>query len=121
MEQKDLFGLALGLTNPWFVTDVPLDLEEEEKVGVRAGELHVHLDFRPGRRFACTQSGTTELEVQDTTERTWQPLDFFQHLAWLHARVPRTRCGQCRVHLVSVLWARPNSGFTLLFEAFALT
>ena len=47
-------------------------------------------------------------------------LNFFQHRAWLHARTPRTRCGRCGVHLASVPWARPNSGFTLLFEAFAL-
>ena len=120
MEQKDLFGLALGLTDPWFVTEARLDLEEEKTDGVRAGELHLYLDFRPGGRFACSECGTTGLEVHDTTERTWQHLNFFQHRAWLHARTPRTRCGRCGVHLASVPWARPNSGFTLLFEAFAL-
>lgn len=118
MEQKDLFQLALGLTEPWFVTDVRLDLEDEEKG--RPGELHLYLDFRPGGRFVCAQCGSADLEVHDTLERTWQHLNFFQHLAWLHARTPRTRCGRCGVHLVSVPWARPNSGFTLLFEAFAL-
>ena len=118
MEQKDLFQLALGLTEPWFVTDVRLDLVDEEKG--RPGELHLYLDFRPGGRFACAQCGSAGLEVHDTMERSWQHLNFFQHLAWLHARTPRTRCGRCGVHLVSVPWARPNSGFTLLFEAFAL-
>lgn len=118
MEQKDLFQLALGLTEPWFVTDVRLDLEDEERG--RPGELHLYLNFRPGGRFACAQCGSAGLEVHDTMERTWQHLNFFQHLAWLHARTPRTRCGRCGVHLVSVPWARPNSGFTLLFEAFAL-
>lgn len=118
MEQKDLFQLALGLTEPWFVTNVRLDLADEEKG--RPGELHLYLDFRPGGRFACAQCGSAGLEVHDTMERSWQHLNFFQHLAWLHARTPRTRCGRCGVHLVSVPWARPNSGFTLLFEAFAL-
>src|SRR5664279_1316743 len=42
---------------------------------------------------------------------------FFQHQAFLHARVPRTRCPEHGVHLVAVAWARPESGFTLLFEA----
>src|SRR5664280_2598035 len=44
-------------------------------------------------------------------------LDFFQYKAFLHARVPRTRCAEHGVHLVEVAWARPESGFTLLFEA----
>lgn len=120
MEQKDLFRLALGLTDPWFVTEARLDLEDEKTDGVRAGELHLYLDFRPGGRFACSECGATGLEVHDTAERKWQHLNFFQHRAWLHARTPRTRCGRCGVHLVSVPWARPNSGFTLLFEAFSL-
>lgn len=118
MVQNDLFRLALGLTEPWFVSDVRLDLKDE--AGVQPGELHVRLDFRPGGRFACSQCGSAGLDVHDTMERTWQHLNFFQHRAWLQARVPRTRCAGCGVHLVAVPWARPGSGFTLLFEAFSL-
>jgi hypothetical protein len=42
---------------------------------------------------------------------------FFQHKAFLHARLPRVRCPEHGVRLVSVPWARPGSGlgFTLLF------
>jgi transposase len=35
----------------------------------------------------------------------------------LHARLPRVRCPEHGVRQVSVPWARPGSGFTLLFEA----
>lgn len=118
MLQNDLFRLALGLAEPWFVSDVRLDLKDE--AGLDPGELHITLDFRPGGRFGCSPCGAGGLEVHDTMERTWQHLSFFQHQAWLHARVPRTRCEKCGVHLVSVPWARPGSGFTLLFEALAL-
>ena len=48
-------------------------------------------------------------------------LDFFQHQAYLRARTPRIRCGKCGVRLIGVPWARPGSGFTLLFEALAMT
>jgi transposase len=48
-------------------------------------------------------------------------LDFFQHKAFLHARLPRVRCPQHGVRQVSVPWARPGSGFTLLFEALVLS
>ncbi len=39
---------------------------------------------------------------------------FFEHQAYLSARV---QCPEHGVHLVNVPWARPGSGFTLLFEA----
>ena len=54
-------------------------------------------------------------------EPPWRHLDFFQHQAFLHARVARIDCPNCGVRLVDVSWARPGSGFTLLFEAFAMT
>jgi Helix-turn-helix domain of transposase family ISL3 len=44
--------------------------------------------------------------VHDTVEKAWRHPDFFQHRELLHARLP---------------WARPGSGFTLLFEALVLT
>jgi transposase len=59
--------------------------------------------------------------VHDTVKKTWRHLDFFQHHAFLHARVARIDCPDCGVRLVNVPWARPGSGFTLLFEAFAMT
>lgn len=48
---------------------------------------------------------------------TWRHLNFFQHQAYLNARVPRVRCETCGVRKVTVPWAREDSGFTLLFEA----
>lgn len=120
MLQNELFSLALALTEPWFVSDVRLDLEDGDEGGLTPGVLHLSLDFRPGGRFPCSECGSAGHEVHDTKERSWQHLNFFQHQAHLHARIPRTRCERCGVHLVSVPWARPNSGFTLLFEAFSL-
>jgi hypothetical protein len=59
--------------------------------------------------------------VHDTVDKTWRHLDFFQHRALLHARLPRVRCPEHGVRQVSVPWARPGSGFTLLFEALVLS
>jgi transposase len=47
-------------------------------------------------------------------------LNFFQHEAYLSARVPRTNCGDCGVKTIEVPWARAGSGFTLLFEALVM-
>ena len=35
--------------------------------------------------------------------------------------MPRVRCDKCGVKKISVPWARPDSGFTLLFEALVMT
>jgi transposase len=59
--------------------------------------------------------------VHDTVEKTWRHLDFFEHQAYLVARVPRAECGEHGVHLVAVPWARPGSGFTVLMEVAMFT
>ena len=59
--------------------------------------------------------------MHDTVKKTWRHLNFFQHEAFLHAHVARIDCPDCGVRLVNVPWARPGSGFTLLFEAFVMT
>jgi transposase len=48
-------------------------------------------------------------------------MDFFQNVCYLDARVLRVRCEHCGVLQVSVPWARPGSGFTLLFEALVMS
>jgi len=48
-------------------------------------------------------------------------LTFFQHQAYLNARVPGVRCDKCGIRKVHVPRARPDSGFTLLFEALLMT
>ena len=111
MNEKDLFGLALGLVSPWHIEKIEFDAERKR--------LDLFLDFKRGSRFPCPECGE-ESPVHDTTERTWRHLDFFQHQAYLTARVPRTNCNKCGVKQVAVSWARPGSGFTLLFEALVL-
>lgn len=110
-----MFGAALGLAQPWQVVSVAFDQG--------AGRLDLGLDFPRGARFACPEQDCTETTcpVHDTVEKTWRHLDFFEHQAYLSARVARVRCPAHGVHLVDVPWARPGSGFTLLFEVAMLT
>ena len=58
--------------------------------------------------------------MHDSEEKTWRHLDFFQHRAYLTARVPRVRCPEHKVKQVEVPWARERSGFPLLFEALVM-
>jgi len=109
MKDIDLFQMALGLTPPWQVSAIEFD--------PIAKRLDIRLDFPRGSTFSCPECKRAGLKAFDTAEKTWRHLNFFQHEAYLTARVPRTKCDKCGTHLVDVPWARSESGFTLLFEA----
>jgi len=108
MDPNTLFKVALGLQSPWEVKSLDFSLE--------AKRLDILVDFEPGSTFPCPECGKPA-KAHDTVEKSWRHLDFFQHAAYLTARVPRCKCDDHGVKQVSVPWARPGSGFTLLFEA----
>jgi transposase len=111
MDELGLFTAALGLSGPWRVMRSEFDAE--------AAQLDLYLGFDRGARFGCPAKDCAHrrCRVHDAEEKTWRHLDFFQHKAFLHARLPRVGCPEHGVHQVSVPWTRPGSGFTLLFEA----
>jgi transposase len=113
MRDTALLQLALGLTPPWTARRADFDPE--------AHRLDIEIDFAPGSRFACPACGVADCPAYDTERKTWRHLNFFQHQAYLSARVPRIRCEKCGIKTVNVPWARPGSGFTLLFEALVMT
>jgi transposase len=113
MRDTALLQQALSLAPPWTVSRSDFDPE--------AHRLDVEIDFAPGSRFACPTCGAADCSAYDTERMTWRHLNFFQHEAYLHARVPRVRCDKCGIKTVNVPWARPGSGFTLLFEALVMT
>ncbi len=113
MNSEQLFGMALSLHSPWRVDGI------EFKPGERGGEeLHLTIGFARGSRFA--DGGGHDCPVHDTVARTWRHLNFFEHACYLHCQVPRIKTRDGRVETVPVPWARPGSGFTLLFEALAM-
>src|SRR6266542_4037578 len=105
----ELFQAALGLAEPWQVMRTEFD--------ATARRLDLYLDFPKGARFPCPEGDHPACPVHDTEPKTWRHLDFFQHQAYLHARVPRVSCPTHGTRQVRLAWARPGSGFTLLFEA----
>src|SRR5581483_12459179 len=86
-----------------------------------ARRLDINIDFAAGSRFPCPSCGVADCPAYDTEQMTWRHLNFFQHQAYLRARVPRVRCAKCGVKKIAVPWARPASGFTLLFEALLMS
>jgi transposase len=108
----ELFQAALGLESPWYVV--------RYEFSPQARRLDLYIDFEAGAVFACPVCGRAGCKAHDTSEKSWRHLNFFQYEAYLHARVPRVRCPEHGVKAIEVPWARPGSGFTLLFEAFVL-
>jgi transposase len=110
--EKALFSVALEITEPVFIDEIVFDGE--------GGELHIHMDYRRGGRFACSECGAEGLPVHDTVEKTWRHLNFFQYKCYIHLRTPRTKCPKCGERLWIPPWGRKQSGFTVLFEAFVM-
>jgi transposase len=113
MESVELYQRLLGLTAPWTVERVELDMAK--------GHVEVYVGHKPGQRFACPQCGQ-ELGVYDhLSERVWRHLDSMQFMTYLHARPPRVSCAQHGVKQVGLPWAEAGSRFTQLFEALGIT
>jgi transposase len=112
MHDVQLFSRALGLDEPWEVVGVQFDGDQRW--------LDLRVDVLKGSRFACRQCAAAGCKVHDSEQKTWRHLDFFEHRAYLTARVPRVVCREHGTLAVQVPWARERSGFSLLFEALVM-
>ncbi|MCZ6799521.1 MAG: ISL3 family transposase [Nitrospirae bacterium] len=112
MQDTALYQHLLGLTSPWTVGRVELNIKEQC--------VEVWAEHGDGVVWACPTCAR-ELPLYDHAEpRTWRHLDSCQYQTHLHARIPRVACRQHGVVQVSVPWAEPRARFTRLFERLAL-
>ena len=113
LSTEALFTAALGLQAPWRV----------ERAELNTAKRRIDFDVVcTERRMTCPHCGVLDQGIHERVHRSWRHLDFFQFEAWLHADIPRVACSACgKTSQVSVPWAREGSGFTLLFEALALS
>ncbi|MDR0911684.1 MAG: ISL3 family transposase [Methanobrevibacter sp.] len=106
-EKIKIFELALGITEPWYITETKFD----------GNELHINVAFKRGSKFKNKEGNL--VTAYDTVERTWRHLNFFQYRAYIHARVPRIK-SEKGINNLEVPWARGYTGFTILFEKLVL-
>lgn len=97
----------MNLSSPWKISE----LEFKECAGGK--ELHITIGHEKRAKFVHEKE---ECSVYDHQFRTWRHLDFFEHVCYLRAKVPRVKTGDGSVRLVQVPWAERGSSFTLLFE-----
>ena len=108
---EKLFETALGISAPWYVAGTDFDAQ--------ARTLTIRVDFAQGSRFAVA-GAEGEHPVHDTVSKRYRHLNFFQHECFLEVRVPRVHLPDGAVRQVEPGWAGKLSGFTLLFEAWAV-
>ncbi len=82
---KELFQMALNVTDSWFVNDLKFDVESKR--------LDIYIDFKKGGTFSYFDKKEDKehvgLKAYDTSNKTCKHLNFFEHECYLHARVPR--------------------------------
>ena len=104
------FERLLGLSMPYSITKIEQDHAEEKGVHIY---VEVSKEYRP------TNGNFVVGTRHDVEIRKWRHLDLFQYPCYIHCEVPKFKYGkgpESYVETLVVPWARPNSGFTLLFE-----
>ena len=112
MQDRELYQEILGLKSPWSVSQVTLNLEQQQ--------VDVFVEHPSGTKFCCPECSEALPCYDHTSERQWRHLDSCQFKTLLHARIPRVNCPQHGVKQVQVPWAAKGSRFTILFERFAI-
>jgi len=108
MQDKQLYQQILGLTEPWFVERVELDVAQQQ--------VDVWVEHRPEATWSCPKCGDKAALYDHVEPRSWRHLDTCQFQTVLHARTPRVNFSEHGVLRASVPWAEGRSRFTLLFE-----
>ena len=108
--EKELFLKALWLWKPWYVDKFELDIEK--------WRVDIYLDFEKWSKFENIDWKL--VWVEQTVNKTWKHLFFWQYPTYLHARVPKLKDNEWKVKIIKLPWAREWSWFTLLFESMTL-
>lgn len=112
MQDFELYQQILGITAPWTVARIALDLEELT--------VYVYIKASDDAPWCCPTCGSPTPLYDHREARTWRHLDSCQFQTFLVAAVPRVCCPTHGVLTANVSWSVPHSRFTLLFERFAI-
>src|SRR6185369_1445579 len=107
MRDVELYRALLGLTAPWTVADIDVDMTGQRVV--------VRVDAGAGP-YPCPACGTPGPRYDSKPRH----LDTMQFTTWIEADVPRVECATHGVKQLRVPWAEPGSQFTALFERLAI-
>jgi transposase len=110
MQDRQLYQELLGLSEPWYVTEVRLD--------PKAQEVEVTVAVRE-QVWGCPQCAC-RMQVHQWETRRWRHLDSCQFKTLIQADVPVVQCPEHGSQTVVVPWAEKYVRFTKRFERFAI-
>jgi transposase len=110
MKDLQLYQQLLGLTEPWYVAGVRLDLQ--------AQEVEVSVAVRE-QAWGCPQCAC-RMHVHQWETRRWRHLDSCQFKTLIRADVPVVQCPAHGSQTVAVPWAEKYGRFSKLFERLAI-
>lgn len=108
MRDVELYQRILGLSEPWSVARVELNVDDQR--------VDIWVEHEASVRWSCPTCGRSLGCYDHAEERVWRHLDTCQYQTHLHGRIPRVDCPEHGVSQVSVPWAGKHSRFTLLME-----
>ena len=106
------YAQLLGLTYPWIVKEV--------NVNVETLKINIHVAFESGKKAPCPVCGKPCGIEDHREERSWRHLDTMRFETTITCRIPRSSCPKDGIKSIAVPWAGENSRFTVLFEHFAI-
>lgn len=112
MQDNELYQKLLGLPQPWFVSNVDLE--------IAAQKVTVSISHPSGVSFPCPVCGY-QSSVYDHQPRRWRHLDTCGFTTIIECDVPRVQCSVHGVKQVTTPWGEAGSRFTALFEAVAIS
>lgn len=112
MKDTELYEQLLGLSKPWSVSRVELELDKSL--------VTVHVECAKGTVWGDPETGQDRAHIHGWEERSWRHLDTCQMETRIVARVPRLKYKSGRVEEAVVPWAERFSRITVMMEAFVL-
>jgi transposase len=112
MKDTQLYERLLGLSKPWSVREVELDLA--------GNRVTVHVQCDPGTVWGDPQTGQDRAHVHGWVDREWRHLDTCQLETRIVAKVPRLKYKSGKVEEAVVPWAERFSRITLMMEVFVV-
>ena len=117
MGPEKLFHELLGLGAHWRVTELVYFKGERGEVRIVIEETQALIES-----LSCKADGSSVSLYDHSAKRTWRHMNIFQHECFIECSLPRVKCLKCgKLTTVKAPWEGKIKGFTLLFEAFALT
>ena len=111
MKTKKLFSQLLNISHPFTVERV---VYTEEEIGKKS--VHIYISVNTSVEHRPSQS-----IIHDYDDRKWRHLNLFQYPCYIHCNLPKYKDKSTgKVKTLEAPWAKSGSGFTVLFEEFAL-